>query len=692
MTSYLTPGVYFERSTPPRAVTAQRTDVAGFVGLAERGPLHDPQRLTGWRQFQRVFGGFLPYANLAYTVRAFFENGGAACWVVRVADVDAAAMSSIDLPDGEENAAYRITAVNPGKWGNRLSVSVQAASLAATQHAYAEGLPDTRLAVDSIAGFQRGSRVRLTQQGGPAGPVIAKVVSVDPVLRLLELSESLSGSGFALSSSASPIGVESLEFTLLVSEDGQIVERFAGLAPEPEHENFAPDQVTGVSHLVTMETGGGDGLPALPLRGVQLESGVDGLRDLNIFDHMGSAPDTMFGLAALRAVDEVGLLSMPDLMAQPQEPLAPVRSPRGRVDECALDAQLGRVTLRGTVIDAVTGLTLDGVRIEASDGLDIHEDISSGGGQFELEDLYEGETELLLTLTGYDNRILKVSSVEQVTVALDPTDQPPVFSEVDIHYGQGEMVRQCRELRDRFAIIDPPRGPGGISLDVSGLQSWRARFDTPFAALYYPWLVVRDPLDIGAMRGREVPPSGHVAGIVAATDLAEGVWRPPANRVLSFVENVATHIDDVLHGLLNPMGVNAIRSFPGRGIRIFGARTMSSDAAWRFVNVRRLMNMLEEAFRDSLQWAVFEPNSTQLRLNITMALTNLLDGLWRKGAFAGGAAEEAYSVRCDITTTPPEVEAMGRVIAEVAVAPTVPYEFIILRLGFTADELQVSEV
>ncbi|MCH8988041.1 MAG: phage tail sheath subtilisin-like domain-containing protein [Chloroflexi bacterium] len=695
MTTYLTPGVYFERSTQTPPLSAQRTHAAGFVGLAERGPLHDPQRLTDWRQFQRVFGGFLTYANLAYSVRAFFENGGTVCWVVRVADVDAAVAASADIPDGDVSTAYHITAVNPGKWGNHLSVSVQAVSLAATQHTHIDGLVDTLLSVDSIAGFQSNSRVRLTQQGGPDEPVIASIVKVDPVLKLLELSEPLTGKGFVQSSDANSIGVESLEFTLLVEEDGQVVERFAGLSPEPEHTLFAPGQVNGVSHFIKMEVGDGDGLPKFPLRGLPLESGVDGLRNLNIFDHIGSAssaPETKSGLAALRAVDEVGLLSMPDLMAQPQEPVAPVRSPVGRVDECALDARLGRSTLEGIVTDAVTGQDLEGVRIEASDGLDIHSDISDGNGSFNLSSLYEGEIELLFTLDGYDNRIIRISSMESLNVTLDPTDQPPVFSEVDIFYAQDEMVRQCRELRDRFAIIDPPRAPGGGTLSVSGLQSWRARFDTPFAALYYPWLIVRDPLNLSAVGGREVPPSGHVAGIFAATDLAEGVWRPPANRVLSFVENVATQVDDVLHGVLNPLGINAIRSFPGRGIRIYGARTMSSDTAWRFVNVRRLMNMLEEAFRDGLRWAVFEPNSTELRLNIKMALTNFLDGLWRKGAFAGGSAGGAYTVRCDITTTPPEVEALGQVIAEVSVAPTVPYEFIILRLGFTADELQVSEV
>ena len=229
-------------------------------------------------------------------------------------------------------------------------------------------------------------------------------------------------------------------------------------------------------------------------------------------------------------------------------------------------------------------------------------------------------------------------------------------------------------------------------MDISGVQSWRARFDTPYAAIYYPWLKVRDPLNPGAPEGRLTPPSGHVAGVYAATDLAKGVFRPPANRALEFVEDVSSQIDDGIQGVLNPLGINVIRAFPGRGIRVFGARTMSSDSAWRFVNVRRLMSMLGESLHDGLQWAVFEPNGTQMRFNVSMVITNMLDRLWRQGAFVGNSPDEAYQVRCDVVTTTTEDEAAGRIIAEVRVAPTVPYEFIIIRLGLTTDELQVSEV
>ena len=160
----------------------------------------------------------------------------------------------------------------------------------------------------------------------------------------------------------------------------------------------------------------------------------------------------------------------------------------------------------------------------------------------------------------------------------------------------------------------------------------------------------------------------------------------------NFVEDVGSSMNDALQGVLNPIGINVIRSFPGRGIRVFGARTLSSNVAWQFVNVRRFMNFLEEAINDGLQWAVFEPNNEQLWFGIRLFLTTFLDNLWRQGALVGDTAEAAYQIRCDAITTPSEVQAVGQVIAEVSVAPTIPYEFIVFRLGLTIDELKISEV
>ena len=430
------------------------------------------------------------------------------------------------------------------------------------------------------------------------------------------------------------------------------------------------------------------------------KEGINGLRSLSIFDYVGRLDDReKRGLASLAEIDEVSILAIPDLTASPRQSEKPVRASRPRINECSLLTPSQRRSIIGRVLDATTSKAISGVEIQVDDGLTKHKPQKTDeGGHFEFSNLLPGQVELLVTLDGYEARIVRVMvkpgiGIQELDdILLTPIEQPSPLSEDDIFYAQSAMIQQCEQLRDRVAILDPPFPSVKEPANINRLQAWRSRFETAFAALYYPWLVVRDPLQPTFPLGKLVPASGHIAGIYAATDLAEGVFRPPANKILRFVEDVGSIVNDALQGVLNPKGINVIRTFPGRGIRVFGARTLSSNTAWRFVNVRRLMNFLEEAIYDGLQWAVFEPNNEQLWFGIRLFLTTLLDNLWRQGALVGDTAEAAYQVRCDAVTTTPEIQAAGQVIAEVSVAPTIPYEFIVFRLGLTIDELKISEV
>jgi phage tail sheath protein FI len=355
------------------------------------------------------------------------------------------------------------------------------------------------------------------------------------------------------------------------------------------------------------------------------------------------------------------------------------------------------MTASGRVVEqvnATTPMPLSGVTVEVDDGLTVHQIPTKNDGTFSIHDLLLADLELVFRQAGFAERVERINPSKPVLgdIQLTRLDLPPALSLDDIYAGQAALIGQCETLRDRFALLDPPLIERDRGFDISELQSWRARFDTSFAALYYPWLSVRDPLQPDAPEGQLIPPSGHVAGLYAATDLAKGAHHPPANRALIWVDDLATNVDDALQGVLNPHGINAIRAFPGRGIRVYGARTLSSDRAWQFVNVRRLLIMLEEAIYDGLQWAVFEPNNRSLWAGLRLSLTTLLDGLWRKGALMGDSPEAAYQVRCDATTTTPDLQAEGKLVAEVRVAPTVPYEFIVLRLGVADNELKISEV
>jgi phage tail sheath protein FI len=203
--------------------------------------------------------------------------------------------------------------------------------------------------------------------------------------------------------------------------------------------------------------------------------------------------------------------------------------------------------------------------------------------------------------------------------------------------------------------------------------------------MYYPWLVTGEAGD------RLVPPSGHVAGLIARTDLSQGVHRAPANHALEGVTALSNPLNETEHGILNDQGINAVRSVPGRGIRVFGARTLSSESEWRYLNVRRLLLMIEEAVEDANQWAAFEPNNPLLRQILTHSLNTFLETLWRQGALAGATPDAAYRVKCDFENNPQGVIDAGQLIAEIAVAPTVPFEFIRFRLGRTVAAVAVTE-
>jgi hypothetical protein len=279
---------------------------------------------------------FLPYAHLAYAVRGFFENGGRACWVVRIADFEAARPARAEIPAESGGPAYRVQAVNPGTWGNSLAVSFQRASLGSSQHIVIPGLNADWLALANIAGFEAGSRVQLTQRKGALVQASLRVTGVDEALGVLVIP-GLAAHGLEREDSDHPISVQSQEFTLLVWQADGTAERHPGLAPDPEHTRYAPRLVNRDSLLVTLDKlarRAADGMPGLA-GGVRypLSGGIDGLRSLEISDYTGAGLEPRRGLSLLETVDEVSILVMPDLTSRPAAP-DPAARPQ---DPCALD-------------------------------------------------------------------------------------------------------------------------------------------------------------------------------------------------------------------------------------------------------------------------------------------------------------------------------------------------------------------
>lgn len=543
MLTYRAPGIYFQqRDASPPVMGPVRTDVAGFVGIASRGPLHWPVRIESMTQFRHVFGGEIAQGYLAYAVREYFADGGTACWVVRSADPDEAREATLDIV-GEAGCRLHICAGSKGSWGNEIVARW----------------------------ILRGNRIASLTVHYPDG--------TEELFRNPQSPPSDDLSQLELDTEKLP---------------ADLISPLARISTNLSRPLEPPSRCVLISKGVGQLRGGTDGLSTLETRHL---TGED-------------APlNTRWGLAALELVDEVATVAIPDLM--PKLRIAPKMTPPPKPDCELLDPP--------------------------------------------------PQPEPLPTI---------------------PPEFPPALSLDEAEDAQEALVRHCEKLRYRVAILDSYDNSVDKFLPEKAIAAAAHFENTNFAALYYPWILVDDPLRLTGLV-RAIPPSGAVAGVYARTDHLYGVHKPPANEVVQGALDVRFPIDDIIHGELNDAGVNAIRSYPGRGIRVYGARTTSSDSEWRYVNVRRLLNMIEKSIDRNSQWIVWEPNSVALRREIDRSVRSFLEDLFRRGMLDGADSSEAYRVKCDEATTPPEEVDMGRVICRIEVQPPYPAEVVVVVIGVT---------
>ncbi len=268
-----------------------------------------------------------------------------------------------------------------------------------------------------------------------------------------------------------------------------------------------------------------------------------------------------------------------------------------------------------------------------------------------------------------------LAMAEEITMVAVPDLMALQGGPDDIKNVQGELIDFCTKGK-RMAILDPP--PGYSATEVG---EWRAQMPVAneFTTLYWPWIQVPDPLNAG--KPILVPPSGHIAGSWAGTDERRGIHKAPANEDLMNVVGLAAEINDAGQGALNQAGINCIRSFRGHGIRSWGARTLSSEAEWRYINVRRLFNYVSASLLRGTQWAVFEPNDETLWGRLNVSVSNFLTGVWRGGALFGSTPDEAFFVKCDAETNPEDLIEAGQVNILVGIAPVKPAEFVIFQIS-----------
>ena len=297
-----------------------------------------------------------------------------------------------------------------------------------------------------------------------------------------------------------------------------------------------------------------------------------------------------------------------------------------------------------------------------------------------------------------------LESFDEVAIVAAPGKSDPASHDA--------LLTHCEKLKDRVAILDCPEEVDDIELltqtETAGSSSRKSRSksgegdseapaagglrprqsDGGFGAFYFPWITVMDPITDALV---DVPPSGHMAGIWARTDSSRGVHKAPANEVVRGALNLTYRLTRSEQGVLNDVGVNCIRLFAREGIRVWGARTVAdASSEWRYLSVRRLFNMIEESIAEGTNWIVFEPNDRTLWKSIRRDVVAFLTRVWRDGGLMGSTPEEAFFVKCDEETNPPEVIDAGQVVAVIGIAPVKPAEFIIFRLSQSTAGSELS--
>lgn len=559
MAEYFSPGVYVEEfDNSPRSIEGVGTSTAGFIGLAEKGAtVGAPVLVTSMQSFTRLFGGALnefeygEYRYLANSVEQFFVNGGTRCYVTRVIPADAKKAAV-------KKGILSVTAVNEGKWGNRIQVTLTSVAKKKMQILGKNG--DSYVA-KSVDGFREGDLVTVDGEYNRIVSIYDNTVVFEKAFKKDIVDTAIV-----------PKTVVYLAETNISVRYNEEVENYAGVSFNTANPNYIGYKMAN-SDLVTIEI-----TPAKEL--------------MNPVEQILGKGNTS-GMFLL---------------------------------EGGSNGSIGK-------INAATFIGED----------------NGPGARTGLAAFVENTSVSMLAIPGV--------TMPEVIVAL---------------------VAQCENLKNRMAVIDMPKD----LFKTKDLLEYREMIDSSYAAMYHPWIQV---LDRASGKSDYIPPSGAVLGVYSRNDMTRGVHKAPANETV-FCTGLKTNYTSAEQDILNPAGINLIRALPGQGIRVWGARTASSNSQFKYVNVRRLFIFVEESIKANTNWVVFEPNDVTLWQRVQMTISSFLDNMWRSGMLAGASSSEAYFVEIGTSTMTKDDIANGRLICNIGIAPSKPAEFVIFRVTqHTAD-------
>ncbi|GLS27849.1 phage tail sheath subtilisin-like domain-containing protein [Marinibactrum halimedae] len=719
MPEYLAPGVYVEEvSFRSKSIEGVGTSVAGMVGPTRFGPIRGrPEVVTSFNEFQRIYGDIsnLNYSDssqpvnyTALAAKAFFDEGGKQLFVARAFAPDGGSDGRSAVSDSDGHVTFRSRF--PGAMGNftlevnwadseNLLVSVITSAPAEDDIVFidATGLPANAIANGSVDGarFPMGIQCIARRVGGNFQILedLAEITAADATATTA--ADIVDGGNHLVIANMVNGGGTSITYTRVTARRpsvGELVSDTAAMLTFSEPTNlssfYGGDSWGALTHLYgTLNSAGtiftldhnglNDGITtsstlylsalATVAPSVRLELAQ---RTFSVSVHNGDKDDPIIYTYGPINTGHEGSGSLIDVMPM---------TPNKRIDALSspVGVEFANDIAAGEVMTALYDLFNDDA-MAPSDPMDLDGPrylITLTGG----DDGVEPETTHYTGVTDEVDGSTAFAALEDIEdIAIIATPAAAALSETHHRGVITEMRKHCRKMRYRVGIVDSREG-----MALSEARNLGAVFDDSRLAMYYPWVVTTDPR--GLTDTLALPPSGFIAGVYANTDVQRGVHKPPANEPVVSALRFAQDINHFQQELLNPAGINCLRTLTSGGNRVWGGRTLSTDPEWKYVNVRRYFLYLERSIEKSTQWVVFEPNNERLWDNVRLTIDGFLYNEWANGRLLG-TDKTAYFVRCDRSTMTQNDIDNGRLVCEIGVAAVKPAEFVIFRIGQkTAD-------
>lgn len=646
------PGVYIDEVQIPGPIPGAPTAIAAFVGPALSGPLRQPTLLLSAQQFTQTFGGYIEDPMRVYVTHAvngFFNEGGGQCYFVRIGTGVQASLALNDQNTNNPNPTLVVTAIKEGSAGNNITAQVAAASLASTKATRAQVALTSAKGNSAVVGAAADAK-----QFNPGDTVLVEDGAITDRVTVASISGT------------------TINFTTNLANNyakGDI--RMADLIPGQQRIRL--DSVTNIQ----------TGSYVSVTQGTTTEQGV--VRNVNT---NGSAITLTNGLSntyTQKAGDA-------DIAVASLEFTLTIVGPATGTENFAnlsMDPRHSRYFANIVNSTAVT-VTLADPPSPATPGQNLPKVI--------------GATQLGTGIAGVDDDITKITTadyhtgidtllqIDEANLLCIPDVVAKGFAAADTQDVQSYMIAHSEKVVNRFAILDPAWEDPSKAFDPSIIMAQRNNLSSErgMGSLYYPWIAISNPLGSGRIL---VPPSGHIAGVYANNDNTRLVFKAPANEPVTSALDLSRRLTDADQGPLNDLGIDVIRAFPGKGILVWGARTVAPTdvTQWRYNSIRRFVNFVEASLRDGTRFAVFEPNNPTLWGTVKRLITDFLTTQWQAGALEGTTAAEAFKVVVDATLNTPQSIALGQLIIQITLYTVPPAEYVVLQIIQEPGGATVSE-